>query len=273
MQINNCLVSAHTIERCKLFLQKPCWRGGFGWKIAHTVWMFSTFPTSSQQKSAVMLSTSSFPQLWAHPQLPRALRDTMYKKLFSCPLTNSYKLHPLTKPFSCCCLFTPNPLRGGTHDPNYERGNETIPFQFRKTGQKPSAILKMFPSRSSAPLAIAIPCYFRLSSSPLDWFSQQHNPRNSDHFQSSSALYFPHKKRTACQAFEREWISVGVRLKVKQMSHILLLFLTSTEVKWWATFVRTNPCSTTLCVNPDLMDKEYFLSCHVVRARSHSAER
>ena len=201
MQINNCLVSAHTIERCKLFLQKPCWRGGFGWKIAHTV-MFSTFPTSSQQKSAVMLSTSSFPQLWAHPQLPRALRDTMCKNSFRAPLKNSYKLHPLTKPFSCCCLFTPNPLRGGTHDPNYERGNETIPFQFRKTGQKPSAILKMFPSRSSAPLAIAIPCYFRLSSSPLDWFSQHHNPRNSDHFQSSSALYFPHKKRTACQAFE-----------------------------------------------------------------------
>ena len=118
----------------------------------------------------------------------------MCKNSFRAPLTNSYKLHPLTKPFSCCCLFTPNPLRGGTHDPNYERGNETIPFQFRKTGQKPSAILKkeskMFPSRSRAPLAIAIPCYFRLSSSPLDWFSQHHNPRDSDHFQSSSALCY-----------------------------------------------------------------------------------
>ena len=240
--------------------------------------MFSTFPTCSQQKSAVMLSTSSFPQLWVHPQLPRALRDTMCKNSFRAPLTNSYKLHPLTKPFSCCCLFTSNPLRGGTHDPNYERGNETIPFQFRKTGQKPSAILKneskLFPSRSRAPLAIAIPCYFRLSSSPLDWFSQHHNPRNSDHFQTSSALYFPHKKRTACQAFEREWISVGVRLKVKQMSHILLLFLTSTEVKWWATFVHTNlgPKSTKQLVWW-IWNIEFSLSCHIVRACSHSAER
>ena len=236
--------------------------------------MFSTFPMCSQQNSSVMLSTSSFPQLWAHPQLPRALRDTMCKNSFRAPLTNSYKLHPLTKPFSCCCLFTPNPLRGGTHDPNYERGNETIPFQFRKTGQKPSAILKMFPSRSRAPLAIAIPCYFRLSSSPLDWFSQHHNPRNSDHFQSSSAFYFPHKKRTACQAFEREWISVGVRQKVKQMSHILLLFLTSTEVKWWATFVHTNlgPKSTKQLVWW-IWNIEFSLSCHVVRAGSHAAER
>ena len=198
----------------------------------------------------------------------------MCKNSFRAPLTNSYKLHPLTKPFSCCCLFTPNPLRGGTHDPNYERGNETIPFQFRKTGQKPSAILKMFPSRNRAPLAIAIPCYFRLSSSPLDWFSQHHNPRNFDHFQSSSALYFPHKKRTACQAFEREWISVGVRLKVKQMSHILLLFLTSTEVKWWATFVHTNlgPTSPKQLVWW-IWNIEFSLSCHVVRAGSHSAER
>ena len=56
--------------------------------------------------------------------------------------------------------------------------------------------------------------------------------------------------------WEREWISVGVRLKVKQMSHILLLFLTSTEVMWLATFVHTN-LGPNWSLTTGLMDLKY----------------
>ena len=91
--------------------------------------MLSTFPTSSQQKSAVMLSTSSFPQLWAHPQLPRALRDTaMCKKLFSCPTYELLQTPPTYKTFLLLLPFHSKSIKGRHAWPQLRKGERNNPI-------------------------------------------------------------------------------------------------------------------------------------------------